>query len=249
MAGNTMQTELEAALRLKSNEVMRKKRATHAAVIEKERQKKRRAAGSAAAAATAGGGAAGAEEGRRKRQRSVAEEGSEKEGGGDEEQGGDDEGEEGEELGDKLGSSGGEDEADRQQRQQQQKGAGKRASSAEARAAAAKVMALGDGVLSEGRYRDSGFFLGHSRCGAGEGGAGFSLRGSDAWAAPAPAAAGRLHLARNGPDDLRGRPPTCRRLLLAALAYPPSPPLRPRPAPALQGAKLWRCRRREPWAG
>jgi len=43
-AGPTMQTETEAALRYKSNDVMHRKRAAHAHIIDKERSKRQRLA-------------------------------------------------------------------------------------------------------------------------------------------------------------------------------------------------------------
>lgn len=163
MAGPTMQTELEAATRFKSNEVMRKMRSTHAVIIEKERVKRRAAAAAAAYALEGGAGSGGPD---KKRRRRAGDEEDEEEPGEDGSSGDDDEDDK---EGSDGGSSGGEDddkeEDERHQRRRQQKkpgGKGKRGGE-EARREAAKAMALGEGDLNEGKYRDSGFFLGHSR--------------------------------------------------------------------------------------
>ncbi|KAI8463120.1 MAG: DEAD-domain-containing protein [Monoraphidium minutum] len=159
MAGPTMQTELEAALRFKSNDVMRRKRATHAAVIERERGKRAAALGLAA-----GGGERGAGKRRRGDEEEDEEEGSDE----DEEEapsgsGGE---EEDEEMSGGGGSSGGEEGEEEGDEEGAGRAAGakrRRKGDADARLAAARAAAVGDGVLNEGRYRDSGFFLGHSR--------------------------------------------------------------------------------------
>ncbi|KIZ06170.1 hypothetical protein MNEG_1790 [Monoraphidium neglectum] len=185
--GQTMQTELEAALRFKSNDVMRQKRATHAAVIEKERGKRQAALGLFEGVAGAGAGGKGQREGKgAKRRRPDEDEEDEEEDGSSsgEEEAGSGSGSEGEDGG---GYSGGDSSSEDEEEEEEQGegrskkgkqqlrdatagsnrkrggGGGGGEDGGSLRRAAAKAMAVGDAVLNEGKYRDSGFFLGHNR--------------------------------------------------------------------------------------
>ena len=168
-AGPTMQTEKEAAMLYKSNDIMFGKRAKHAHIIEKERQKRKLAD---AAAADAAGSNADIQQQQQQQQRkkrkgqdgeavAAAEEGSasDDEGGWELESSG---GGEDAEIDGGGGDSGSGDESmsdDGDEEQQQQRVSG----SKRKRGQQFVLPVLVDGPLSEGRYKDEGFFVSHTR--------------------------------------------------------------------------------------
>ncbi|GFR43623.1 hypothetical protein Agub_g4722, partial [Astrephomene gubernaculifera] len=135
----------------KSTEVMATKRAAHAHIIEKERQKRMRLEEEERNAA---GGS---------RRRGAAEGSDEEEDGEEEEEGGSGSG--GEEEEGCSGDDSGEEEEGQQRGAQAAGPSGRGGSRARAKQAAAAAAAFGDGVVSEGRYRDPSLYISHVRDG------------------------------------------------------------------------------------
>lgn len=150
MVGPTMLTEKEKAQVSKSNDVMSRKRAAHTHIIEKERQKRQRAAGDAAASSATE---------QQQLQPHVngkhVSNGRPADAGQDDDDGDDDDADY---------------DGDSYVANRRAAGAGTSSSSgpagangSDAKTAAVKTMMFGDGVLSEGRFRDNSFYLSHDR--------------------------------------------------------------------------------------